>query len=109
MDLGVDGPMDFWKMSSQERSIWLDDGLHLTEKVVALLSGGSSVVCADVCEHPGTTSHTVLMMFASCLCVVRPVQGLALSFNHSSNMHYPQGYDQMGDMIADKLLSKLEK
>jgi len=31
-DLGVDGPMDFWKMSNEEREFWLDDGLHLTSK-----------------------------------------------------------------------------
>jgi hypothetical protein len=32
-DLGVDGPMDFWKMNSEQRSFWLDDGLHLTQAV----------------------------------------------------------------------------
>ncbi|KAI8466720.1 MAG: SGNH hydrolase-type esterase domain-containing protein [Monoraphidium minutum] len=31
-DLGVEGPMDFWKMSPRERGQWLDDGLHLTPK-----------------------------------------------------------------------------
>lgn len=38
-DLGVNGPMDFWKMDEQERRQWLDDGLHLTKVAYDKMGG----------------------------------------------------------------------
>lgn len=43
LDLGVDGPMDFWRMGDAERREWLDDGLHLTQQVRAGAGPGARV------------------------------------------------------------------
>ena len=39
LDLGVNGPMNFWRMGDQERKQWLDDGLHLTKDAYDRMGG----------------------------------------------------------------------
>ncbi|KAI8466501.1 MAG: serine carboxypeptidase-domain-containing protein [Monoraphidium minutum] len=38
-NLGVNGPMDFWKMDEAERAQWLDDGLHLKRAAYDRMGG----------------------------------------------------------------------